>query len=631
MVATPSRLPVKAASVSQVSGNPVPALAGSTSIYKGTGRQTRRQDDRNVLVKPWQREAYRHVNICGEARYAVTLFANMAARAEIGISEGSALGRKAVWVNDGPEVALLAELCPTVRERKKLIRDFMTHYVIAGECYLISREMRDTDPGYETHPTGFVWEIVGVLELQKNALGWQVKHDNDDWIDLDPNDPVIRMWNPDPENRREAWSPMRSLLPTLKEIEWYTAHIFTQVRTRLISAGVWFLPNNMTYPAPPPEMIEGGTEAMATMNEAELFMVTLAGSAIDVLGGDEVSFPTVVLADPSALEQIDQAKLIKFWSEIDDKAMTLRSDSVRRFALGWDLPPEQVLGASGLAVTGAGGSAGSVNHWGVWANEEQTISAHIEPALDNFVGVITVAVLRIAIENSTRVVGYDTATLRLRQDRSKESIELYDRGELKGEVMLRENGFDPEHDRMDEAEWKRWMLTTLAKGSPSPEQMNESLRLLGIVLNVPETSQIESPGQRPGTAEPRNLDDHPYEGPPREQHDHSPAPFTALHASAEALVLRALEKAGNRLLNDGKRGRSRDRSTPAHLAHLTATLETPPKPSDFDFSMLSTMLGDLPAGRQARIGGALTRFCVKLYAEGEGYTRDGLIDAIKGL
>src|SRR5687768_7637573 len=145
MVATPSRLPVKAASVQQVSGNPVPALAGSTSIYKGGGRQTRRQDDRNVLVKPWQREAYRHVNICGEARYAVTLFANMAARAEIGISEGSALGRKAVWVNDGPEVALLAELCPTVRERKKLIRDFMTHYVIAGECYLISREMRDTD------------------------------------------------------------------------------------------------------------------------------------------------------------------------------------------------------------------------------------------------------------------------------------------------------------------------------------------------------------------------------------------------------------------------------------------------------------------------------------------------------
>jgi hypothetical protein len=629
-------LPVKAAVSSElVSGNrpasmaAPAALSASTAIYPNNRRLDNRSD-RHALAQPWQVECYRQVNICGEARYAVTLFAHMAARAEIGISEGSALGRKAVWVNTGPEVDVLAELVPTVRERKKIIRDFMTHWVIAGECYLIARTRQPTDPD-PTNPLP-IWEIVGVLALRKTGNGtWQVKHDNDNYIDLAGDDPVIRLWNPDPENPREAWSPMRSLLPTLKEIEWLTGHIFTQVRSRLMSAGVWFLPENLTFTPPSPEGIEGGEETIAQMNEAEQFMASLAQSAMSLLDSDEVSFPTVVMAEASALSAIEQNKLIKFWAEIDDKAMLLRSDAVRRFALGFDLPPEQVLGASGLAVTGAGGSAGSVNHWGVWANEEQTISAHIEPALDNFVGVLTVAVIRLAVPGSDKVVGYDTATLRLRQDRSKEAMEWYDRGVLRADVALRENGFDPENDMMDDAEFRRWILVKIAGGSATPEQVQESLRLLGVVLDIPmQPAGTPAPGQ-PGRNLPPSLEDHPYEGPPREQHDHSPAPFTALHASAEALVLRALEKAGNRLLNDGKRGRDRNRTTPPHLAHLTASVGSVIEPSMFDFSMLSTVLGDQPAARQARIGGALARFCVQMYRDGTAYTRDGLIDAMKGL
>jgi hypothetical protein len=311
--------------------------------------------------------------------------------------------------------------------------------------------------------------------------------------------------------------------------------------------------------------------------------------------------------------------------------MTLRSDAVRRFALGWDLPPEQVLGASGLAVTGAGGSAGSVNHWGVWANEEQTISAHIEPALDNFVGVLTVAVLRVAVESTDKVVSYDTASLRLRQDRSKEAAEWYDRGILKADVALRENGFDPENDMMDDKEWTRWILTRIAGGSATPEQVQSALKLLGVALPVAlgaeQPSGEAAPGQ-PGRNNPPSLEDHPYEGPPREQHDHSDAPFTALHASAEVLVLRALEKAGNRLLNDGKRGRDRDRSTPAHLAHLTASSMEARHTTEFDFTLLSTALGDRSAVEQAKIAGALPKFCRRLYTQGVPYSRDGLVVAL---
>lgn len=978
------------AAFEQVSGNPISGLVqASSSVYRQGRSPKNRQDDRHQIAQQWQIEAYRHVNICGEARFAVTYSAALGSRAEIGVSEPQSLGGKAQWVTSGPEVEAFAELAPTVRDRTRLLRNYLLHRNIAGEMYLIARDRHEQDPEYSTRPHDPVWEIVAVTELIKTGSGedqvWKVRLDNNLYVPLSKHDPIIRIWNPDPENRREAWSPMRSLLPTLREIEWLTGHIFTQVRSRLMSAGVWFLPENLTFPPPPADMVEGGEERIAAMSEPERFMMSLAASGQYELDLDEVSFPTVVMADADALAAIDKNKLIQFWSEIDDKAMTLRTDAIRRFALGWDLPPEQVLGSSGVAISGSGGSAGcvdmetealtkrgwvhgddlrvgdevltlnhetgvsewqpvermnrfmvtdepmlrmhgvghdslttlnhrwavldregrrkfvtsdalnqahriptaaphvdfpteakysdafvelvawwwtegchsgatesranepyvdslgrvyanghpgktgrfnqagitqsrernpervdsirraldtafpggwgfehqrqtqtgygapvvefrfrrevwealhevapnkvisldfiysltraqielfiqtscagdgwhyrdgrldiwqrdpgvldayevalilsgrmvaesehaggkvvnayrkstvhpfhaaaspgsrmvieeesytgmvwcptvenstwlarrggtvwftgnSVNHWGEWASEEKTIAGHVEPALSDFVEVLTTSFLRAAVEGTDKVIAYDPTSIRMKQDRSKQAIELYDRGLLKPETTVREVGFDPQFDMMDDKEFRRWLLVKMLGGSPTPEMMLEAAKLLGQVIDVDLGESGGEASGTPGRALPRSLDEHPVQGPPEGDHEHNPAPyrvdslaFTPLHASAEGLVLRALEKAGNRLLNDGKRGRDRDRSTPPHLAHLTASVEVSP---EFDFSLLPTILGDLSAGRQARIGGALHRYCTRLYTEGEPYTRESLIEAMEGL
>jgi hypothetical protein len=603
----------------------VSALTSSAAVYHQNQRLPA-TSDRNAIAKRWQIEAYRHVNICGEARYAATLFAAVASRAEIGISEPNTLSRKAVWIDSGPEVEAFAQLAPTVRERSKLLRDFMLHYTIAGESYLVARERLDIDPQGDSDT---IWEIVAVTEIRKVGAVWEVRHDNGTYIRLTDEDPVIRLWNPDPSDRREAWSPFRSLLPTLREIEWLTKHIFTQVKSRMMSAGVWFVPDNITFPAPPSGAVD--PETYAGMNEAEQLMVSIAASGQYQLDAEEVSIPTVVLTDASVLSSIDQNKLIKFWSEIDDRAMVLRSDAVRRFALGMDMPPEQILGSSGIAVTGTSGSAGSVNHWGVWANEEQTISSHIEPALDLFVGALTASYLRSVVPSTEYVVAYDTATLRLRQDRSKEALEWYDRGVMKAEVALRESGFDPESDMMDEAEHTKWLLNRLAGGSATPEQVQAALIMLGVpmpeVVAAPEQPSDTAPGQ-PGRNEPPSLDGHPYEGPPRVDHDQNDAPFTAFQASCESLVLRALEKYGNRLLNDGKRGRDKDRTTPAHMAHIAASATTEATRSDFDFSLANDVLPDTTSRELWGTVATLGEHCAHLANNQEPYTREGLLKAL---
>ena len=941
------------------------ALSSSTAVFRQNAKKNP-NTERNSIAKAWQVECYRHVNICGEARYAATLFAAMASRAEVGVSEPQALVRKAVWVSTGEEADVFAELAPTVRERSKLIRDFMLHYIIAGECYLVARPRVDTDtPVPEDRKHEPLWEVVAVTEIQKDGTGeWSIRHDNGNYIELDAKAPVIRIWNPDPSDRREAWSPFRSMLATLGEIEYLTRHIFTQVRSRLMSAGVWFLPDNLTFPPPPEDMVEGGAEAIAAMNEPEQFMVSLALSSAELLESDEVSFPTVVMADPEALKEIDRKRLIEFWSEIDDAAMKLRSDAVRRFALGMDLPPEQVLGSSGMAVSGSAGAAGSTNHWcvddqtevltrfgwvrqdaltvgtevytlnhetglaewnpvkdiyradvvdermtrmqgrdhdslttpghrwpvirdttvnsehalvrefrttaqltehdrittaapgaelpreakysdafvelaawfwtegslgthkasirqpidrnpervariraaltqefpggwgeheqtggfndstiqvfrlhkharealraiggkfiepafidsltaaqlelfidvscqgdgwhyrqgrldiwqrdpralvayeralilsgravswgahaggefvsdrrgkttvrprkfgpgsaatvedelysgvvwcpvtenstwlarrngsvyftgnSVWANEEQSISAHVEPALDLFTGVLTEGYLRAAIPDTELVIAYDTASLRLKQDRSAESIELYDRGVLKAEVMLRENGFDPDNDQMDDAEFRRWLLTRIAGGSATPEQVQAAIKLLGVVLPVVPAQQegaSAAPGT-PGRNLPRTLDGHPHEGKPREDHDHNPAPYSLLtptEASAEALVLRALEKYGNRLLNHRVRGRDRDRITPPTLAHLSLsakdTFGHAAQGAEFDMTHASTMLDGVPGRYMDTLLRSIGEFCATLVNEQRPYLRADLIAHLRGV
>ena len=613
------------------------ALTASAAVFKGSMPRNTKLD-RHTIAQRWQEECYRHVNICGEARYAATLFSAMAGRAEIGVSEPQTLARKAVWVESGPEVEAFADIAPTVRDRTRLIRAFMLHWIIAGECYLIARERVATDP---PGPNPMIWEIVAVTELRKRGNIWSVRHDNENYIDLHPNDPVIRMWNPDPENRREAWSPFRALLPTLREIEWLTRHIFTQVRSRLLGAGVWFLPDNLTFAPPPPDAVEGGQEAIDAMNEAEKFMMSMANSSMEMLESDEVGFPSVVMADAAALVNIDQNKLIQFWSEIDKAAMELRSDAVRRFALGCDMPPEQILGSSGLAVTGAGGSAGSVNHWGVWANEEQTISAHVSPALDEFTGAVTTGYLWLVCEGTDKVIAYDPANIRMKQDRSEEAMAWYDRGELSARVGLRETGFDPDHDAMTDEEFARWLLKRYTGSNATPEMMVEATKLLGVAFPALAQASAKAGGPPPG-AEAPNTDALPNRGRPKEQHDHTPAPFAlaasarygARLASAEGLVLRALEKAGNRLISSGKRGKDRPVGVDPVTAHcLTGEnrLYTPGDPVNFDFTLAATVFQDMEPEQIGLVTRQMATYCAHLYETGATYSRAGLTEALGGL
>jgi hypothetical protein len=135
-------------------------------------------------------------------------------------------------------------------------------------------------------------------------------------------------------------------------------------------------------------------------------------------------------------EAIDKVKHLTFTTPFDERTKDLRDEAIRRLALGLDAPAEVLLGM------------GTSTHWNAWLIQEDRIKTHTEPTLSLICDSLTQDFLWPILEEQgvadfeKYVIWYDTSDLTQKADRSKEAIELYDRGEVSGLALRREAGFD---------------------------------------------------------------------------------------------------------------------------------------------------------------------------------------------
>jgi hypothetical protein len=515
-------------------------VASATRYPGGTRRVYRKAQD-------WQAEAWRFYDTCGELRFAANWIGNVMSRASL-----YAATREPDYTltkqETGPAVDAMVDLFDGEDGQAQMLSAIGIHLTIPGECYLVGRA---PVPDRDEAPDEDIWEIVGTEEMKHTGDRWGIDYqDGNRILWLDDSAVVIRIWRPHPRRRIEADSPVRALLGTLAELEFLSRHVMAQATSRLAGAGVLVLPQGMTFPAPPEN---SGLPENAT--DADIFMSVLGESMISPIHdpGSAAAVVPVVITAPD--DVVDKINYLTFWTELDQHAVELRTEAIRRLALGLDMPPEIVLG------TATSGS--SANHWTAWQIEESSIKATIEPLLELVVNALSVGYLQPITDNPSDAVGYDTSQLRLRPNRSKEAIELYDRGELDGEALRRETGFS-EDDAPDAEEFKAWMLKKVASGSTTPEQVADALVALGI-MQIRDTAESPPTQERPAPS----LRDHPQTGPPEPD-----TQVASLEAVGDALVFRALERAGNRL-------RSMKQIRPACAAADTY-LFVDTKPGDLD-------------------------------------------------
>lgn len=499
----------------------------------------------------WQDAAWHFYNTVGEYAYAVNWVGNLLSRARLYATRD--IGKGPQRVDDGLADEYMDAFFTNEQGRSQYLRKVGIHYTVPGECYTIGI----TDEDGEDH-----WEVAASRRVQLRSGIWYLDNKA-----LPDTALVIRQWREHPVENGMATSPSRAALPILSEIERLTMHVAAQVDSRLASAGILFLPREMTFNVTPQQNADGSTSSSGSADKFVKTLQDVMATAIANRDTAEALVPIVVTADG---EVLDKAHHMTFWSELDNQAIELRTEAIRRLALSMDMPPEVLTGQS------------DTNHWTAWAIDESAIKSHTEPLLNQIAHDIAVGYLRPALmadgmsafEASQYGVGVDTTEMRLRPNRSQEAIELWDRGALATETLLTETGFDAEGDRPNDRERALWLTMQVAKGSNTPEQVQAALEALGVILDTrpPESDAAQDDDTRNAPDRP-SMEEHPTTGPPED------STSAALMTGCEVLVYRALERAGNRL-------KSRHNSRPPEgVAASEIYMMIPASAASIDFAL----------------------------------------------
>lgn len=474
----------------------------------------------------WQDAAWHFYNTVGEYAYAVNWVGNLLSRAKLYATRDTGDGPVRL-PPDHPASRLVDALFYDEQGRSTALQQIGVHYTVAGEAVIVGYE---DDEGMEQ------WEILSPSRVTNDGGVRKI-----DGKVIKGESFEIRIWRPHPVEKDAATSPSRAALPILSEIERLTMHVAAQVDSRLSSAGIVFMPNQITFAVRQEDgsTVTGSADAFVDM------LQDVMGRAISNREDASALVPIVVTADG---EHIANVSHMQFWTELDNHAIELRTEAIRRLALSMDMPPE--------ILTGQGDS----NHWSSWSIDESSIKSHTEPLLNRVADDLATGYLRPALiaggesadgtvdvpispeDARSYGIGVDTAEMRLRPNRSAEAMELWDRGVLTAAALLEETGFRPDQ-MQDDKEHKRWFLDKVAAGQTTPEIVEAALREVGLDLEVREDPS--PPDDRPGIHEQRpvpSLEDHPR----RDIPDTSEAEMLA---ACEVLVFRALERAGNRLKN----------------------------------------------------------------------------------
>ncbi|MZE53808.1 hypothetical protein GTY86_35605 [Streptomyces sp. SID5770] len=488
----------------------------------------------------WQKQGWYYYDVIGELRSPLTWIANAVSQADLHATElDPATGKPTGPSSNQTAIQAAAQVLGGAAQRATLLRVLALCWQVPGEAWVIVRPR----PPIQGRPQSDEWIVLPPSQVKSKGSGtdarWQYRDPKIGVdVDLAPGARLFRVWNPHPADFIQADSAIRPALPICREIEKSSQTIAGQLDSRLATAGVWLVADELDLPKG-----EHETTALAFMDE----LLSVAEVGIQQPGTPAavvpVAFnaPAEMIGAGSALAFVDSST--NFVTGLDE----LRDKALARLANTLDMPKDV-----------AAGTQGESNHWSAWQVEESTYKIFIEPLLRELGDALTAQWYRPALvtmgmseEQAARYeIGWDTTNIVARPDDTENLRDLYDRILISDAYMLTENGI-PEDAMPDEAERERRLLEKLVTSSPA------ILSEPGVAaaLGMPElaAAQAETVAEEPEepAGQPRALPVAREEPEPEEVPD-------GLVAAAEPIVLRALELAGGRMLTRENRGQFRD-------------------------------------------------------------------------
>jgi len=487
----------------------------------------------------WQKETWRHYDICGELRYATNWISNAISLADMHAAEMDPQTGLVTGPTDNPQVQAAASLVLGGSDKRPQAQaTIATNWQIAGECFIIVRPQRGLPDEWIILSSTEVSERSGTFTYSDPFTGKK--------ITLTSRDKLIRHWNPHPSRQAHADSAVRAALPVLMEIERTSQNIAARLVSRLASNGVWLLPQEIDFPKSDtdPSGPAGVMQWLARAGEAAMSDVGQASSQMPLV----MQIPGELI--PSSTTKVD------FASELSAEVLSLRESAIKRLALSLDMPME--------IMTGMGDS----NHWSAWQVEEAAYKIHVAPILDRLSESLTTQYLRpvlaqMGVANPERyILAFDTTEIISRPNRTEELLTLYDKRLISDDFMRGEAGI-PDSATPTEEERTRRLLEELVRTDTALISDPAVRDCMEIDCDITQTG---AGGE--ATTDPASAEDNVRALPSRPaQQEESDEPDAGLVAAAELAVFDALSRAGARMLTREFRGQYSD--TPKHELYRT--------------------------------------------------------------
>ena len=445
------------------------------------------------VAQGWQVRAFLYYEQMGEIWYAAQFYARALAKLELNVKKIDAASAAGAGEEEDVEDARIQGYVTRIQDpgggRANLLGAYGRLMFLTGEGYLLVTNPREQDAGVPTRDSTLdygldsegqdegddvaeetgddtaalaqqdeaddepeQWEFLSTDELRPTGSGSFTRfkapslnaeeidlEDDENWEPVPGTAVAYRLWRRHPRYSILADAPMRGILDLCEELLLLTLAVRARAVSRVAGAGLLLVPEEISPPPLTPTGDENPAEdpLLADLTESMVTPISDPGTASAVV--------PYILRGPA--EYLKELRLIELSDPTKLYPETgLRTECIRRMAIGADMPPEALIGTE------------DSNHWTAWSIDEQTWKAHIQPIAQMLVDDLTAAYLRPAMRADgvanpeLYVVSYDASAVINHPDRTKDAKDLWDRLVISDEALRDAGGFT-EDSAPDEDEW----------------------------------------------------------------------------------------------------------------------------------------------------------------------------------
>lgn len=311
------------------------------------------------------------------------------------------------------------------------LREWGVCLTISGDSYLVGED-REGEEAWQVYSESAIKRRGDNLVVQDMPSGKGRV--------LDDNALVVRVWRRHPRYPGVAYSNMRSVLSECEELLIYSRQ-FRAIGKSRNNAGLLLLPNGLDLPKK--AGANGNTEL--TSIEEGIFTSMTTPTHDDASASSVV--PHIIRGSSEALKEIRHVPLDR---KIDEKAIERVQFLIARFGNGMNCPVEVVTGVGGL------------NHWNVWAVQDEAYRSFLEPLAMIPAAGLAVAWLRpvvteaaagdatVAADAKRLVMGIDASQLVVRPNRAQDAKDAFDRLGISWEAFRGHLGFGDDDKPTDD-------------------------------------------------------------------------------------------------------------------------------------------------------------------------------------